>query len=246
MINPVYIILVSYLILSSCGDSSKHNIKTNQTGNKYSQLRFEMVENQIKNRGVHDKLVLEAMQRVPRHEFVSPEYQQYAYRDHPLPIGEDQTISQPYIVAFMTEALSLKGTEKVLEIGTGSGYQTAILAEIVDLVYSIEIIPSLTERAAYILERLGYKNVNVRTGDGYRGWPELAPFDCIIVTAAPDHIPEPLIAQLKTGGRMIIPVGNFHQELILIEKEKSGKITKKSILPVRFVPMTGEAMEGIR
>ncbi len=201
-----------------------------------------MVEAQIERRDVTDSLVLEAMRTVPRHLFVPESYRQESYRDGPLPIGHDQTISQPYIVALMTELLQIDSTSKVLEIGTGSGYQAAILAEISDSVYSIEIIPELAHRADTLLDSLGYADVHVRAGDGYRGWPEAAPFDAIIVTAAPPKIPQPLVDQLKVGGRMVIPVGEFYQELLLVQKTEKGVI-KKSIIPVRFVPMTGEAQK---
>jgi protein-L-isoaspartate(D-aspartate) O-methyltransferase len=166
----------------------------------------------------------------------------FAYEDRPLPIGEDQTISQPYIVALMTELLGLKGGEKVLEIGTGSGYQAAILAEIAKEVYTIEIIESLANTAEERLQKMGYKNITVKWGDGYQGWEEHAPFDGVIVTAAPDHIPQPLVDQLKIGGRMVIPVGDYFQELKLLTKTEEG-VKEKSVLPVRFVPMTGEAQE---
>ncbi len=209
----------------------------------YTQRRHNMVKEQIGARGIRDKLVLDAMRNVPRHLFVPDYLRDQAYIDSPLPIGEGQTISQPYIVAFMTEALQLKGEEKVLEIGTGSGYQAAVLAEIVKNLYSIEIIPALGKRADEILSKLQYKNIHVEIGDGYRGLPDQAPFDAIMVTAAPEHIPQPLLDQLKTGGRLIIPVGDLYQELILITKQPDGSIKKKSVLPVRFVPMTGEAQE---
>jgi len=204
-----------------------------------------MVREQIEARGVKDSLVLAAMRKVPRHLFVPERYRGEAYADHPLPIGHGQTISQPYIVAYMTEALGLKGNEKVLEIGTGSGYQAAVLAEIVDSVFTIEIIPELARSAEQRLKNLGYRNVFVRCGDGYKGWPEHAPFDAIIVTAAPDHIPQPLVNQLKGGGRMVIPVGSMFQELVLVVKRKEG-IEKHPLLPVRFVPMTGEAKKRSR
>lgn len=206
--------------------------------------RLAMVEGQIHRRGVDDVLVLNAMKKVPRHRFVPANLKNQAYIDSPLPIGEDQTISQPYIVGFMTESLGLKGDEKVLEIGTGSGYQAAVLAEIADSIFTIEIVATLGQRAESLLYDLGYKNIRVRIGDGYQGWPEHAPFDAIIVTAAPVKIPQPLIDQLKPGGRMIIPVGDYYQELVLITKTVEGKVKKKSILPVRFVPMTGEALKG--
>jgi protein-L-isoaspartate(D-aspartate) O-methyltransferase len=208
----------------------------------YVEDRLAMVEHQIESRGVADSSVLEAMRKVPRHLFVPKSYVERAYDDCPLPIGNNQTISQPYIVALMTELLELKGGERVLEIGTGSGYQSAVLAEIVDSVYTIEIICELAESAAALLRRLEYDNIKVVCADGYRGLAEAAPFDAIIVTAAPDHIPEPLIDQLAVGGRMVIPVGDFYQELVVIEKTDK-EITKRRSIPVRFVPMTGEAEE---
>lgn len=209
---------------------------------EYAFQREQMVYDQIVRRNVSDKLVLKAMRKVPRHEFVPDNMKRHAYEDRPLPIGEDQTISQPYIVAIMTELLGLKSGEKVLEIGTGSGYQAAVLAEIAGEVYTIEIIESLANSADKRLKRLGYNNVTVKYGDGYRGWKEHAPFDGVIVTAAPDHIPQPLVDQLKVGGRMVIPVGEHFQELKLITKTESG-VVEKNVLPVRFVPMTGEAQE---
>jgi len=207
----------------------------------YTELRKEMVEKQIRGRGISDPGTLRAMLKVPRHEFV-PDYQKSsAYEDRPLSIGSNQTISQPYIVAYMTEAIDPKKSDKVLEIGTGSGYQAAVLAEIVDQVYTIEIIPDLAARAATTFEKLGYENIHVRTGDGYAGWPEEAPFDAILVTAAPEEVPPPLIEQLKEDGSMIIPVGPVHrvQYLKLLTK-KNGKLKVKTLLPVRFVPFTRE------
>jgi len=199
-----------------------------------------MVKEQIIKRGIKDKRVIEAMRKVRRHEFVPEEYRHLAYSDQPLPIGYEQTISQPYIVALMTELLNLKGNEKVLEIGTGSGYQAAILAELTKEVYTIEILEPLAISAKNRLKKLGYENVKVRCGDGYKGWPEHAPFDGIIVTCAPEHIPDPLVEQLKVGGRMVIPVGKYLQELVLITKTEHG-IEKRSVAPVAFVPMRGEA-----
>jgi len=210
------------------------------TDRAWRETRHRMVREQIESRGVRDAAVLAALREVPRHLFVPESYRRQAYRDGPLPIGYDQTISQPYIVAFMTEALRIKGNEKVLEIGTGSGYQAAVLAEVCDEVFTIEIVESLAERSRVLLADLGYDNVQVRAGDGYRGWPEEAPFDAIIVTAAPDHVPQPLIDQLRVGGRMILPVGDQSQELVVLEKTTTGMI-RRSVLPVRFVPMTGEA-----
>ena len=202
--------------------------------------RARMVETQIIARGVRDPRVLEAMRKVPRHRFVDPSQRSQAYEDHPLPIPGNQTISQPYIVALMTELLDLKPGSRVLEIGTGSGYQSAVLGELAKEVYTIEIVPELARLAAERLRELGYSNVTVREGDGYRGWPEHAPFDAIIVTAAPERIPEPLIDQLAAGGVMVIPVGGFFQELKVFRKGSDGNVTEKDILPVRFVPMTGE------
>jgi protein-L-isoaspartate(D-aspartate) O-methyltransferase len=203
----------------------------------FHEQRAAMVRDQIRLRGVTDENVLSAMLKVERHRFVPEAYRLEAYEDYPLPIGEGQTISQPYIVAFMTEALELQRHDKVLEIGTGSGYQAAILAEICDSVFTVEIFQSLGLNAGRILNELGYSNVFVRIGDGYQGWEEHAPYDGIIVTCAPDHIPEMLQEQLAEGGRMIIPVGgSYTQELILLEK-KAGKLQKKNVLPVRFVPM---------
>lgn len=210
----------------------------------YDRKREEMVKYDIEARGIKDKKVLEAMLKVKRHLFVDPALMDKAYNDHPLPIGEGQTISQPYIVALMTEALSLKGDERVLEIGTGSGYQAAVLAEIVKEVYTIEINKNLYEMASKRLKALGYKNIKVKLGDGYRGWIEYAPFDAIMITAAAKRVPTPLLEQLKDGGRLILPLGNtlFHQDLVLIRKEK-GKYIRKEICPVRFVPMTGEVQK---
>ena len=207
--------------------------------------RAGMVARQIQARDVKDPNVLKAMRIVPRHAFVRFSEQRYAYVDHPLPIGFDQTISQPYIVAFMTEALQLKPDSKVLEIGTGSGYQAAICAEIAKQVYTIEIVEGLAKRAEKCLKELGYPNVFVRFGDGFFGWPDVAPFDAIIGTAAAGRIPEPLLEQLKPGGRMILPYGRpwDFQYLVLITKDQKGNITRKNVMPVRFVPMTGEVMK---
>ena len=192
-------------------------------------------------RGIHEERVLAAMAKVPREEFVPQEVRPASYTDQPLPIGYSQTISQPYVVAFMTEQLQLKRDDHVLEIGTGSGYQAAILAELVAEVYTIEIVEALAKNAEATLGRLGYKNVYVKAGDGYKGWPEHAPFDAVFVTCAPDHVPQPLVDQMKEGGRMIIPVGAMgEQELYLLET-KNGRLEKRAVLPVRFVPMTGEA-----
>jgi protein-L-isoaspartate(D-aspartate) O-methyltransferase len=191
-------------------------------------------------RPVLDERVLAAMRKVPRHEFVPGDQKRAAYRNRPLPIGEGQTISQPYIVALMTDLLALSPEAKVLEIGTGCGYQAAVLAQIAGEVYSIEIVDSLGRKAAATLARLGYTNVKTRIGDGYQGWPEAAPFDAIIVTAAPDHIPPALIEQLKPGGRLVIPVGTLLQELMVVRKAADGSTLNETIVPVRFVPLTRE------
>lgn len=212
---------------------------------EWTRLRERMVREQLQDRDIRDPRVLAAMLKVPRHEFVPAEYRASSYNDSALPLKLGQTISQPYIVAYMTQALSLSGTERVLEIGTGSGYQAAVLAEIVPEVYTVEILPELKEYASAVLDRLGYRNVRFRVGDGYMGWPEEAPFDCIIVTAAPETVPQPLLDQLKEGGRMIIPLGVMDQDLVLFEKKKSG-VVSRSTIPVRFVPMTGKAQQSIR
>ena len=211
----------------------------------FAAVRKSMVRDQLAGpgRAITNSLVLAVMGQVPRHEFVPERYRSHAYEDRPLPIGHDQTISQPYIVAFMTEQLHPKSTDRVLEIGTGSGYQAAVLAGLVSEVYSIEIVEPLARRAETDLKRLGYTNVTVRAGDGYKGWPEAAPFDAIIVTCAPEDVPQPLVDQLKDGGRMIIPVGPAgNQELVLLRKQRS-RLETQAVLPVRFVPMTGEAQK---
>lgn len=193
----------------------------------------------IRSRGVSDENVLTAMLKVHRHVFVSPDLPSDAYGDHPLPIGSGQTISQPYIVAYMTEAASISKSERVLEIGTGSGYQAAVLAEVAKEVYSIEIVAPLADRARSLLRNLGYTNVEVRTGNGYLGWPEKAPFDAILVTAAPDEIPKALVEQLAVGGKMVVPVGTNLQEMVIVTKNKDG-VTEKKTIAVRFVPMVSK------
>jgi len=229
-----------FLILAVAG--AVRASEPGQSADPYAAEREWMVRWQIEARDISDATVLRAMRAVPRHLFVPERLQSEAYADHPLPIGEGQTISQPYIVAFMTEQLQLKGGEKVLEIGTGSGYQAAVLAEICGEVYTIEIVDVLARQAKERLQRLGYKNVFVRSGDGYQGWPDKAPFDAIIVTAAPDHVPQPLVDQLKVGGRMILPVGRYFQNLRVIVKTGED-VFHRNVLPVRFVPMTGEAQQ---
>ncbi len=198
--------------------------------------RERMVREQLELRGVKNKAVLSAMRKVERHLFVPPDLRDFAYADRPLPIGYDQTISQPFIVAYMTEAARLKPDDRILEIGTGSGYQAAVLAEIVSKVYSVEILEPLAETAKKRLKALGYDNIEIKFGDGYKGWREFAPFEVIIVTAAPTAIPDQLLDQLAIGGRMVIPIGSVYQELYLITRTETG-YDKKALLPVRFVPM---------
>jgi len=205
----------------------------------FTQKRKQMVENQIKARGIKDLRVLDAMLKVKRHLFVPSHIRHSAYEDYPLPIGEGQTISQPYIVALMSELLALKGTERVLEIGTGSGYQTAVLAGLAREVYTIEILEPLARQSERLLKELNYKNIKVKIGDGFLGWPEFSPFDGIIVTCAPEKIPPPLLEQLAEGGRLVIPVGKHWQDLKLVRKIKN-RIKEEDIIPVRFVPMLRE------
>jgi protein-L-isoaspartate(D-aspartate) O-methyltransferase len=237
--HPAFILALALLALIFC-----FSLACRETP-EYQSLREYMVQRQIVTRGITDQAVLAAMRQVPRHEFVPESLRYRAYEDRPLPIGEGQTISQPYIVALMTEVLQLAPGEKVLEIGTGSGYQAAVLAELVDEVYTIEILEDLGRRAEETLGRLGYTRVRVRIGDGYLGWEEHAPYNAIIVTCAPENIPQPLIDQLSDGGRMVIPVGpqGYTQTLTLVEK-KEGLIQERAIIPVLFVPMTGEHGAG--
>tara|TARA_Y100000588_G_C14106008_1_gene860906 strand:+ start:435 stop:1094 length:660 start_codon:yes stop_codon:yes gene_type:complete len=209
----------------------------------FAAQRMRMVREQMAGRDISDATVLRVMGQVRRHLFVPQKMREYAYIDHPLPIGSEQTISPPYIVAYMTQALELKETDKVLEIGTGSGYQAAVLAKIVEQVFSIEIIPQLAQSATALLQELDYKNVRVRTGDGYLGWPEEVPFDALIVTAAPKHVPPALVEQLAEGGRLVIPVGDRYQELIRLTRV-GEEIREERLLPVRLVPMTGQAQES--
>ena len=237
----IIFVFIFLLFLARCTEGKRASDSSPE--GDYKTMRERMVETQIKARGVKDPRVLAAMLKVERHLFVPKDLHPTAYSDQPLPIGEGQTISQPYIVALMTELLDLKGEEKVLEVGTGSGYQAAILAELAKEVYTIEIIEKLATSAEKLLLELGYKNIKVKAGDGYLGWPEAAPFDAIIVTCAPDHIPKPLMDQLMEGGRMVIPVGEFTQELKKIVK-RGGKLETTNVIPVIFVPMTGEGVKG--
>lgn len=240
MRRRIFLFLIAFcLIVFNCCMGKKGEVEGN-----FEKKRRAMVAEQIEERGIKDRRVLEVMEKVPRDKFVPEKYRPLAYGDYPLPIGEGQTISQPYIVALMTECLNLKGDEKVLEVGTGSGYQAAILSELAQEVYTIEILEPLAKRAEELLQKLGYRNVKVKCSDGYLGWEEYAPFDGIIVTCAPDHIPQPLIDQLAEGGRMVIPVGEtyFPQVLKLVEK-REGKVIVQNVIPVRFVPMTGGEVE---
>jgi len=232
---------VALLLIGACRQHSGPAGDASASLAAWEKDRLQMVSMQIEARGVSDALVLDAMRRVPRDRFVPQSQRAHAYEDRPLPIGAGQTISQPYVVAVMTELASIRPGDRVLEVGTGCGYQAAVLAEMGAEVFSIEIIESLAERARATLSELGYsKNVEVRSGDGYAGWPERAPFDAILVTAAPPTIPEPLAQQLVLGGRLIIPVGELYQSLLLVTRTRDG-FRQESVLPVRFVPMTGRA-----
>lgn len=226
-------------ILASALPFEVHGAAMNEDDNQHSSARTEMVREQLLARDITDPNVLDAMRRVPRHRFVPPSEQRHAYRDTPLPLSHGQTISQPYIVALMTQLVRPRAEDRVLEVGTGSGYQAAVLAELVEHVYTVEIEADLARTSAERLRELGYDNVTVRHGDGYVGWAEHAPFDIIVATAAPEAVPQPLLDQLNAGGRMVVPVGPTHsvQELRLIEKDDDGKITTRTIAPVRFVPM---------
>lgn len=248
----IAVFLFCVLTFCCCGDatenlSASENARADVSAKvaavedeRYKSLRERMVHRDIRRRGIVDPRVLTAMQAVPRHEFVPASYRESAYEDRPLPIGYDQTISQPYIVALMTELLELDGTETVLEIGTGSGYQAAVLAESCTKVVSIEIVEPLAKRSKRTLQRLGYDNVEVRAGDGYAGWPEKAPFQAIILTAAPKEIPQPLLDQLAVGGVLVAPVGAYDQWLVKVRRTEEGLKWQRDI-PVRFVPMTGKA-----
>lgn len=229
--------VVAAWIAAAAAPFSLATPQTSATEDAYRSQRAAMVDEQIRRRGVRDPRVLEAMRAVPRHRFVPEPLRYLAYADRPLPIGQGQTISQPFIVAYMSEALEVAPTQRVLEIGTGSGYQAAVLSRLARDVYTIEIVPELARRAAATLKTLGYANVHVREGDGYAGWPEQAPFARIMVTAAPETVPPPLVEQLASGGRMVIPVGDREQWLTVIEKTPRGVVERRTI-PVAFVPFT--------
>lgn len=222
------------LLLAGCAQAAS----TDAGPDPFRDQRLLMVQYQVEGRGIADTAVIRAMREIPRHRFVPGAEMLAAYEDFPLPIGHEQTISQPYIVAYMTEAADVGPTDKVLEIGTGSGYQAAVLGEVARAVYTVEIIPELAERARATLAALGYRNVQVRTGNGYLGWPEQAPFDAIVVTAAPDQVPRALVDQLAVGGRLVIPVGDPEQQMRVITRTEGG-VLERATIPVRFVPMTG-------
>ena len=239
------LLLIIILISAGCveevnNNGRNHQVSADVTSSPYYAERKAMVDSQMIARGIHNNEIINALLKVERHLFVPERYRNQAYGDHPLPIGEGQTISQPYIVAFMTQILDLKRTDKVLEIGTGSGYQAAVLGELSDHVYTIEINEPLGRRARELLKELDYDNVKVKIGDGYKGWKEHAPFDAIIVTCAPTHVPDPLKEQLKEGGRMIIPVGEFYDQRLLYIKKINNELKQQSEFPVRFVPMVDE------
>lgn len=228
LFNKIFVIILLITVVPTGSQA--------QETNSWQLEAQKMVQTQILKRGIEDQRVQTVMSQTPRHLFVPDSYKNQAYQDSPLPIGYDQTISQPYIVALMTELLQLTGEESVLEIGTGSGYQAAVLAQMTKSIYTIEIVEPLAKSSAALLKKLGHENVTVKYGDGYLGWPEHAPFDRIIVTAAPEEIPQALIDQLAIGGRMVLPVGKFYQELVLVTKSEK-RVTRKDIIPVRFVPM---------
>ncbi len=245
-LGVVLLLAVGTVTCNAQGDSNHADAGRQAAGgaaaDPWAAPRRDMVEQQIRERGVEQPAVLQAMESVPRHLFIPADHRDQAYSDAPLPIGWGQTISQPYIVALMTQLLDLDHHDKVLEIGTGSGYHAAVLSKVAGEVFTIEIIDELGKQARATLQQLGYQNVHVRVGDGYKGWPEEAPFDAIILTAAPPKIPEPLVEQLKVGGRMVVPVGSYLQDLLLLTKTAHG-VEKRIVAPVRFVPMTGEVQE---
>ena len=233
---PIFLMVL--LVVSCSSLSLSESIGVEKESQDYKQQRQALVD-QLKSEGITNSDVLKAMLKVPRHEFVPDSHRHYSYHNRPLPIGHDQTISQPFIVGYMTQEASIAPGEKVLEIGTGSGYQAAVLGELAGQVYTIEIIPELAEGAKSVLQKLGYKNIHVKAGNGYEGWPEHAPFDAIVVTAAPDKVPKKLVDQLALRGKMVIPVGTTFQEMVIITRDESGVVEQRTI-PVRFVPMTGK------
>ncbi len=242
--NSLHIFLLASALLSLCACAANSSGEEKSGDDPWSAQRRAMVDNQLKRRDIVDPAVLAAMAKIPRHLFVPEQYRAQAYQDRPLPIGHAQTISQPYIVALMTQYARASPGKKALDVGTGSGYQAAVLGEIVDEVYSIEILCRLADEARARLDGLGYENITVRCGDGYAGWPEEAPFDLIVVAAAPEQVPQPLIDQIAPGGFMVIPVGAGSQELVVMERREDGTIRRQTSGGVRFVPMTGRAQEA--
>ena len=238
--RTVLMLIVLLFLLNSCAHFSlSEQIADEEIANQdFAKQRRNLID-ELRSQGITSSTVLDAMLKVPRHKFVPAAQRHLAYQNRPLSIGHDQTISQPFIVGYMTEAASIAPGEKVLEIGTGSGYQAAVLAELAKEIYTIEIIPELAEGARSVLRELGYKNVQVKTGNGYEGWPEHAPFDAIVVTAAPDEVPQALVNQLALKGKMVIPVGTTFQEMVIITRDESGVVERRTI-PVRFVPMVGK------
>lgn len=245
--TPWCLILAALVLapLLACAIGTESNQSSSDDA-RYRELREKLVAEKLAGRDITNQRVLDAMRAVPRHLFIPEALRKSAYQDSPLPIGQNQTISQPYVVALMTQLSRAAPGMKALDVGTGSGYQAAVLAEIVDEVFSIEILPELADKAGKRLAALGYDHVTVRCGDGYEGWPEEAPFDVIIVAAAPREVPQPLIAQLAPGGRLLIPVGQAHQDLVVIEKHEDGRVSRHTSGGVRFVPMTGKAEAEIR
>lgn len=251
MFIQILICILTLLLLFTSGcvsanysqDNLRAELQRELSSDSFKEQRQQMVSEQIKQRGISTQAVLEAMSTVPRHYFVPSNLVPLAYTDSALPIDYGQTISQPYIVAYMTEIAEIKPTDKVLEIGTGSGYQAAILGELAQQVYTIEIIPELGQKARQTLKKLGYENIQVKIGDGYQGWSEYAPYDAILVTAAPEQIPPTLVEQLALNGKMVIPVGKHYQEIVIVTKTNDG-ITKQKTIPVRFVPMTTNSEEN--
>ena len=237
-VSSALLVLLLFTLSSCVFQSRSEQTRTAQSAQEFAEQRRNLVE-ELRSQGIASKSVLDALLKVPRHEFVPAAHRHLAYQNRPLPIGFEQTISQPFIVAYMTEAAEIASGEKVLEIGTGSGYQAAVLAELAKEVYTIEIIPGLAEGARTVLRKLGYRNVQVKTGNGYEGWVEHAPFDAIVVTAAPDQIPQALVNQLAFRGKMVITVGTTFQQMVIVSKNESGVVERRTI-PVRFVPMTGK------
>ncbi len=234
------ICIPTYAAQQSFQPSELRRPKFNSASERFEVQREQMVQYQLRDRGIEDQRVLAAMSKIPRHQFVDSSWRDLAYSDRPLPIGNGQTISQPYIVAYMSEAAEISPGDRVLEIGTGCGYQTAVLGELAEAVYSIEVIPQLAQNARQLLSELDYQNIEVKTGDGYQGWREHAPYNAIIVTAAPKHIPQALIEQLAIDGKMVIPVGRWNQKIAILTKTKESVVIENTI-PVRFVPMVAKS-----